>query len=272
MEPPAHLSLFTLALLSQSFRGCSAQAIFAEIDKTACHLDPCWSWLSKTKRTARSRTSGQNLFVVLLTMLHLTQKLEPPTNPACFTNSNLHFLLPETLFCRVGRKLGNSFTCSAGRFENIECLMRKFRKEINIHCHEVGLSQNHTEKNANTTEISTRYCIHSGVQNVQNGCARRYAKLPMAESEIPASVRSSCHAGNLTTRADFLRLRTEEVVALRLLRKVKATRFFLREEVAQKLSPSLRKPSCLSRFSRLRRNGGTASWLVRSDVCRMLSG
>jgi hypothetical protein len=40
--------------------------------------------LSKTKRTARSRTSGENLFVVLLMMLHPTQKLEPPANPARF--------------------------------------------------------------------------------------------------------------------------------------------------------------------------------------------
>jgi hypothetical protein len=37
--------------------------------------------LSKTKRTARSRPSGENLFVVLLMMLHPTQKLEPPANP-----------------------------------------------------------------------------------------------------------------------------------------------------------------------------------------------
>ncbi|WP_233557135.1 hypothetical protein, partial [Gemmobacter lutimaris] len=40
--------------------------------------------LSRTKRTARSRTSGENLFVVLLMMLHPTQKLEPPANPARF--------------------------------------------------------------------------------------------------------------------------------------------------------------------------------------------
>ncbi|WP_203232353.1 hypothetical protein, partial [Gemmobacter caeruleus] len=41
--------------------------------------------LSKTSRTARSRTSGENLFVVLLMMLHPTQELEPPANPARFT-------------------------------------------------------------------------------------------------------------------------------------------------------------------------------------------
>ena len=42
--------------------------------------------LSKTKRTARSRTSGENLFVVLLMMLHPPQKLEPPANPGRFSH------------------------------------------------------------------------------------------------------------------------------------------------------------------------------------------
>jgi hypothetical protein len=41
--------------------------------------------LSRTSRTARSRTSGETLFLVLLMMLHPTQKLEPPANPARFT-------------------------------------------------------------------------------------------------------------------------------------------------------------------------------------------
>jgi len=31
------------------------------------------------------RTSGENLFVVLLMMLHPTQELEPPANPARFS-------------------------------------------------------------------------------------------------------------------------------------------------------------------------------------------
>src|SRR5690606_4005984 len=43
--------------------------------------------LSRTSRTARSRTSGENLFVVLLMMLHPTQELEPPANPARFSVS-----------------------------------------------------------------------------------------------------------------------------------------------------------------------------------------
>ncbi|WP_407674611.1 surface-adhesin E family protein [Novosphingobium terrae] len=35
-------------------------------------------------RTARARTSGANLFVVLLISAPLSQKLEPPANPARF--------------------------------------------------------------------------------------------------------------------------------------------------------------------------------------------
>ena len=46
--------------------------------------DPCCPSLSKTSRTARSRTSGEKLFVVLLMMLHLAQELGPPANPERF--------------------------------------------------------------------------------------------------------------------------------------------------------------------------------------------
>ena len=53
---------------------------------------------SRTMRTARSRTSGENLFVVLLMMLHPTQELEPPANPGRFTALWGHH--------RCGRKTG----------------------------------------------------------------------------------------------------------------------------------------------------------------------
>jgi hypothetical protein len=52
---------------------------------TACQRDQYWPSLSNTSRTERSRTSGGNLFVVLLMMLHPTQELEPPADPARFT-------------------------------------------------------------------------------------------------------------------------------------------------------------------------------------------
>src|SRR6056297_1107069 len=82
---PARLPLSTSAFLTQSFSVFAEQPIFAEIDVIACHREPCWAAPSRTIRTARSRTSGENLFVVLLMMLHPTQELEPPANLARFT-------------------------------------------------------------------------------------------------------------------------------------------------------------------------------------------
>jgi hypothetical protein len=41
-----------------------------------------------TIRTARSRTSGANLFVVLLIVAPSTQELEPPANPGRFTTTS----------------------------------------------------------------------------------------------------------------------------------------------------------------------------------------
>jgi predicted lipid-binding transport protein (Tim44 family) len=40
------------------------------------------------QRTARSRTSGENLFVVLPLMAPPSQELEPPANPGRFTMMN----------------------------------------------------------------------------------------------------------------------------------------------------------------------------------------
>ncbi|MCR9257675.1 MAG: hypothetical protein NXI16_16445, partial [Alphaproteobacteria bacterium] len=61
--------------------------------------DGCWASLSRTSRTARSRTSGENLFVVLLMMLHPTQELEPPANPERFTDHNRWYV--ERKFVRL---------------------------------------------------------------------------------------------------------------------------------------------------------------------------
>ena len=61
------------------------QPIFDDIDMIADQRLSCCDWLAKTRRTARSRTSGEYLFFVLLMMLHPTQELEPPANPARFT-------------------------------------------------------------------------------------------------------------------------------------------------------------------------------------------
>jgi hypothetical protein len=45
------------------------------------------SW-SSTSRTARSRTSGENLFVVLLMVVLPAQELDPPANPVWFIPAN----------------------------------------------------------------------------------------------------------------------------------------------------------------------------------------
>jgi hypothetical protein len=84
LETPASLPLLTSALLPQSFKVCGAKPIFEENGRTVCQRDPCRPCLSNTNRTARSRTSGENLFVVLLVIFHSTQKLEPPANPERF--------------------------------------------------------------------------------------------------------------------------------------------------------------------------------------------
>ena len=50
-------------------------------------------------RIARSRTSGANLFVVLLMMAHSTQELEPPANVGRFIETFFKSLKAE-LICR----------------------------------------------------------------------------------------------------------------------------------------------------------------------------
>ncbi len=45
---------------------CAEQPFFADIDMIACQRELCLPWLSSTRCTARSRTSGEYLFVVLL--------------------------------------------------------------------------------------------------------------------------------------------------------------------------------------------------------------
>ena len=58
------------------------QPIFSAIDVIAAHCDSCAASCSTTIRTARDRTSGENL--VGLGMAPSSQGLEPPGNPARF--------------------------------------------------------------------------------------------------------------------------------------------------------------------------------------------
>ena len=56
------------ALLTHSSNVCAEQPILPAIDEIAAQRDGCSPSWSSTIRTARSRTSGENLFVVWLVM------------------------------------------------------------------------------------------------------------------------------------------------------------------------------------------------------------
>jgi hypothetical protein len=75
----------TCAFLTHSLRDCAVQPIFAAIEVTDAQRD-AWSFsCSKTSRTARARTSGENLFAVFLAIAPPSQGLEPPANSARFS-------------------------------------------------------------------------------------------------------------------------------------------------------------------------------------------
>jgi hypothetical protein len=58
--------------------------MLAAIELTAAQREGCSVARSRTIRTARARTSGENLLVVLLVMAPSSQELEPPANPGRF--------------------------------------------------------------------------------------------------------------------------------------------------------------------------------------------
>lgn len=65
---PARLPESTSPLFTHSFRACAVQPILAAIAVIAAYRDRCsYSW-STPSRIACQRTSGENLFVVLLIM------------------------------------------------------------------------------------------------------------------------------------------------------------------------------------------------------------
>ena len=61
--------------------GCAADLLGT--DTIAAQQDVCSC--SRTRRTARTRTSGENLFALLLMMAPTSQELEHPANPGRFT-------------------------------------------------------------------------------------------------------------------------------------------------------------------------------------------
>jgi len=75
---PASIS----ARLTHSSKVCGTQPIFGAMDSTAAHRDGYSPRCSCTRRTARTRTSGENLLD--LVMAPFSQMLEPPQNPGRF--------------------------------------------------------------------------------------------------------------------------------------------------------------------------------------------
>lgn len=83
---PGRAPASTSARLTHSSSVCGTQPIFGAIDSTAAHSDgyaPRCFW---TIRTARSRTSGENLFDLF--MASFSQVLKPPQNPGRFNRGN----------------------------------------------------------------------------------------------------------------------------------------------------------------------------------------
>jgi hypothetical protein len=67
----------------------------AAIDRIAAQRDGCCASCSSTIRTARSRSSGESLFVVLPVIPPASQELEAPTNPGRFRDHNRPELFPQ---------------------------------------------------------------------------------------------------------------------------------------------------------------------------------
>ncbi len=80
---PGRAPASTSARLTHSSSVYGPQPIFGAIDSTAAHSDGYSPRCSCTSRTARSRTSGENLFDLF--MAPFSQELEPPQNPGRFT-------------------------------------------------------------------------------------------------------------------------------------------------------------------------------------------
>jgi hypothetical protein len=73
------------ACFTHSFSVWPVQPILAAIDRIIAQRDGCCTSCSSIIRTARTRTSGENVLVVLLDIAPASQALEPPTNPGRFS-------------------------------------------------------------------------------------------------------------------------------------------------------------------------------------------
>src|SRR5690349_20361967 len=84
---PARTPLLTSDLFTHSCSVGALQPIFAATEQTAAHRDGYSCACSRTSRTARSRTSGENFLFASRLMTPPSQGLEPPANPGRFRPS-----------------------------------------------------------------------------------------------------------------------------------------------------------------------------------------
>ena len=80
---PSRMPVSTSCLRTHSCRVCGTQPILGAIDSIAAHSDGCSPRCSCTILTARSLTSGEKRFDLL--MAPSSQSFEPPQNPGRFT-------------------------------------------------------------------------------------------------------------------------------------------------------------------------------------------
>jgi hypothetical protein len=81
---PSRAPLSTPAHRTQRRRLSGVQPVLLATERIAAHCDSCSPWCSRTSRTARSWTSGEN-FVGLLIRAPPSQEMELPTNPGRFS-------------------------------------------------------------------------------------------------------------------------------------------------------------------------------------------
>ncbi len=82
---PSRSPRSTSSRLTQSNSVCGVELIIGAIDSAAAHIDGCSLGCSRTKRIARSRTSGENLLGFLF-MARFSRESEPPQNPVWSTS------------------------------------------------------------------------------------------------------------------------------------------------------------------------------------------
>src|SRR3546814_2573874 len=119
---PARPPLWISCRWTQLSKVCGTQPIFGAIDATAAHNDGYSPRCSCTIRTARSRTSGENVFVLF--MAPFSQELEPPQIPGRSEEhtSELQSLMriSYAVFCLKKKKKKKQNIKTARRQQHVE--------------------------------------------------------------------------------------------------------------------------------------------------------